>query len=174
MSDGRDVAVDRALSRRTELINELQQIDTFLEVYRKYSGSPDSDSSAKAHTVPAEKTEIPAALGGSDGMSANPEVLRSAPKGMRRSAPGMRQTEFVGFVRAMLLENGAPMSAAQIIKSFHDKGRHVGGTDESSNLKTKLWRAKELITTVPGAGYWPIDVPCDAASYKPPVTGGTH
>lgn len=36
------------------------------------------------------------------------------------------------------------------------------------NLTTKVWRAKDVIIKIPGAGYWPVDVPCPAVSYVPP------
>lgn len=168
MSGHRDAAVDRARNRRAELISELEQIDIFLALYQKYSELPDGDRAEGGMVADSDRT-VPVVLHQGTGsfhasgsLSANAEVVSPPPK-------GMRQPEFVGFVRTLLLENGAPMSAPDIIKRFRDKGRHVGGADESSNLKTKLWRAKEQITIVPGAGYWPIDVPCEAVSYNPQI-----
>jgi hypothetical protein len=165
VSDRRDGAVERALSRRSELISELQQIDTFLTLYRKFSESSDDgrttgDTPTVVNANPSVPEDIQStgSFHGTSSFTAHAEVVK--PK-------GMKQSEFVEFVRTLLLENGAPMLAPEIIRRFRDKGRHIGGTNEASNLKTKLWRAKDQITTVPGAGYWPIDVPCDAVSYKP-------
>ena len=69
------------------------------------------------------------------------------------------------------------MNGPALLQKFHEKGRRIGGADEMRNLTTKVWRARDKITKIPGAGYWPVDVPCPAVSYVPAtndVDGDEH
>jgi len=79
----------------------------------------------------------------------------------------MTQKDFADLTRELLLEIGRPVNGPGLLRKFHEKGRRIGGADEMKNLTTKLWRAKDVILKIPGAGYWPVDVPCPAVSYVP-------
>lgn len=159
MSEHNDKAIERALSRKRDILEELSQIDTFVTLYRKYAGVADATAQDTNQAPAISSTEVSGVAAVTHVTSKNP-----APK-------GMRQPEFVAFVREMLIEHGRPLQAHEILAGFHDSGRHVGGSDETSNLKTKLWRAKKEITPIPGSGYWPIDLPCTAVSYNPAHRG---
>ncbi|WP_428489674.1 hypothetical protein [Rhodopila sp.] len=161
MSEEGDKAIERALSRRREILEELKQIDTFVTLYRKYAGAGVDTTSLDPNQIQSSPTNEASFSGTVSGITARITAENPAPK-------GMRQHEFVSFVKEMLIKHGRPMQAHEILDSFHEKGRHVGGSNETSNLKTKLWRAKMEITTIPGSGYWPLDLACPAVSYYPP------
>lgn len=148
-----DDIVTRALAREAELQRELTELRVFLSVYRKLVGVDEpSGVRGKPVTAIAASEDRGAAL------------MEDAPP----PPQGMRQTEFVPFVRAILLEHGRPMQQHEIRVEFKKKGRYVGGANENENLKSKLWRAREAIINIGGSGFWPIDVPCPAVSYVPP------
>lgn len=80
---------------------------------------------------------------------------------------GIPQGDFAALARELLLEIGHPVNGPALLQKFHEKGRRIGGADEMRNLTTKVWRARDKIIKIPGAGYWPVDVPCPAVSYVP-------
>jgi hypothetical protein len=86
-----------------------------------------------------------------------------------RKASGMSQIDFTKFVREILIERGRPLESEAIFDEIHTRGRKIGGEQEWENFKTKLWRAKkkEDLALIPGAGYWPNDIPCPAVGYTP-------
>jgi hypothetical protein len=137
-------------------MEEIKQIDLFVSLYRKFSGEAGNEA-----VVANESAAIPM-----------PPAKAAAASSRRVSRQGMPQHEFEPFVRALLLENGRPMQPSEILQGFASRGRVIGGVDEIGNLKTKLWRARNKIANIPGAGYWPADVRCDAVSYEPPVLSG--
>ena len=152
-----DEIVFRAAEREAELLKELDELRVFLSVYRKLRGQNGDYVPTPPNTADANPTD------GSQSASSNFVYAEPPPP-----PKGMRQPEFVAFVRAMLLEHGHPMQQHEIMKGFKKKGRHVGGHNETDNLKAKLWRAKESIVSIAGSGYWPIDVACPDVSYTPP------
>jgi hypothetical protein len=139
-------AVQRAQQRRRELEEEIRQIDLFLSLYQHFARDP----------VSAGTTVAPEA----------PDVL-NASRGRKRAGGGMSQEDFIGLARELLLEIGRPVNGRTLLEKFHKKGRQIGGVDEFRNFNTKIWRARDRITKIPGAGYWPVDVPCPAVSYVP-------
>ena len=151
-----DEIIARAVAREAELRAELEQIQVFLSVYRKLAATQFQDTSTSP--VGAGVTERTATEGD----------LISTGTDINIPPQGMRQVEFVPFVRAMILERGRPMQPREILAAFKKKGRHVGGTNEFENLKSKLWRARHTIVNIGGSGWWPSDVPCPQVSYVPP------
>jgi hypothetical protein len=139
-------AVQRAQQRRCELEEEIRQIDLFLSLYQQFARDP----------VSAGTTVAPEA----------PDVL-NASRGRKRAGGGMSQEDFIGMAREFLLEIGRPVNGRTLLEKFREKGRQIGGVDEFRNFNTKIWRARDRITKIPGAGYWPVDVPCPEVSYAP-------
>ncbi len=172
MSDQLDDVIARAVAREAELQKELTDLKVFLSVYRRLT-----DQKFGPVTPHDHQNRDPENVHVFGGESGSPVLSGDAvgpvailPNSSPRAEPppkGMRQPEFVAFVRNLLIEQGRPMQAHEILSRFRDKGRHVGGSDETSNLKTKLWRAKTEIIAIPGSGYWPVEIPCDAVSYHP-------
>ena len=147
-----DEPIQRALARRAELELEIQNIDIFIAMSKKFSGAqpPRPGSSEDGSAAPVNSSKLQA-----------PEPAR------RGRYIAISQADFATLIRSILLECGSPMGSQSILNAMHSMGRRLGGNDELRNLTTKLWRAQEEITKIPGAGYWPVDVPCPAASYMP-------
>jgi hypothetical protein len=146
----------RALQRRWDVEEEIRQIDTFIALYRKFATETTTAGSARKIT----------------GISQNmPSTQRLTTIEGDDLVVGVTQSDFVKFAKRLLLENGRPMGSKQLLSRFLAKGRRIGGAYELTNMTTKLWRARDQIIKVPGAGYWPVDVPCPAVNYEPPTTG---
>jgi hypothetical protein len=153
MSTIQDAAMQRAVARRKELEEEIKKIDIFLSMYQEFASGEGTPLVMPAS--PAETSSLVSA--------ASPKERRTR---SGRSV-GMAHEAFVQFVRNILLAHGRPMQRDEILEKFHEKGRNIGGADEVTNLKSKLWRAQAEIARIPGAGFWPTDVPCPAVSYEP-------
>ncbi len=147
-----DPAVQKALARKQALQSELEKIDTFLELYKEFSGEA---------TVKAPDTRVSHENGAPQEAPAEKRV---------RSRGGVGQTDFESITREILLSKKVPLSKEELLDEFHNKGRSLGGANEIGNLKTKIWRAiaesKSLIR-IAGAGYWLPDVPCASVGYSP-------
>lgn len=143
-------AIQRALQRRRELEEEIREIDLFLSLYEQFAGHPVSVGAMAASVV--SDTSKPR-------------------RGRKRGGGGMSQEDFIALARDLLLEIGRPVNGPALLEKFHEKGRHIGGADEIKNLTTKIWRARDRIIKIPGAGYWPVEVPCPEVSYEPPPDG---
>jgi hypothetical protein len=157
---GIDDAVARAMAREAELQKELDELRVFLAVYRKLYGQPSRETPAPNSVA----SDLPESTHPTD--SSVHHAATSLPP------QGIRQVEFMPFVRGIILEHGRPMQQHEILKAFKNKGRHVGGANELENLKSKLWRARDQIINIGGSGYWPIDVECPEVSYLPPIRDG--
>jgi len=146
----------RALATRDRLRRELQDVEIFLTLYPRFSGIKSADRQQDQEDYANE--------------SVSAENSAENLKEEVATNPGMRQTELIPFVRKILLENGRPILPYDLVGAIKERGRHIGGSDEMNNLKSKLWRAKKEIIMISGAGYWPIDVACPTVSYEAPET----
>jgi hypothetical protein len=151
-----ELAIQRALSRKRVLEEEIRKIDNFLELYREFSEGRESPKSVEnvKHVLPASAS--------SNGEEPAKNVVRTR---------GMSQGEFETLARQVTLENGLPLSGDGILEALHKIGRRLGG-NEAGNLKTKLWRAtaeSKTLVRIPGSGFWPADVTCEAVKYYPEV-----
>lgn len=161
MTTDKDITIQKAIARRTVLQAEIDRLNVFLAVYEQLAAErPDTPGTEHlAAEPPLRNSEA----------TTSPVVERNSNGGDVIRRRGMAQNDFDEFVRQLLIERGRPAQPSDILLMAHQKGRHIGGRDEVSNLKTKLWRAKESakLAMIPGAGYWPRDVPCPAVSYEP-------
>ena len=161
----------KALQRRRELQEELNQVNTFLALYEKFVG-PIGNASGTELPTP-DLGQPPDALehgykqlrpfGPIVTPVPNVEPVRSASRTLR-----MNNKAFVALAREILLENGRPLGKDDLLRKIHERGLTVGGNNEAETIKSKLWRVKAEIVRIQGAGYWPVDVPCRAVSYLPP------
>lgn len=167
--EGGDRILAKALERRARALREVQEIDAFLATYAALAGLSVEELQERGDQDAAPVTRLPEA-------EAAPASERRTPYAMEANDPaaGMPQREFTDLARELLLARGRPMQSHPLLAAFHEIGRRVGGKDELRNLTTKLWRAQDEITKVPGAGYWPRDVPCPAVRYTPPERPIAH
>ena len=144
-------AYERAMARKAELEGELREINTFLSLYRRFAGPETvvAPPLGPLHRIGLESAESAAEDPG--------------------KPPSMTQEEFVRISREILIGHGRPMTRSQLLTAFKGMGRNIGGVDEQKNLGTKIWRARDRIVNVQGAGYWPREIPCPAVKYEPSV-----
>ncbi len=152
-----DPVLLRALATRDKLRRELQDVDTFLKLYSRFGDGSNDAAFQQQQNQDTDKSSTKE--NATDNLAEQGTHLN----------PGMRQVELIPFVRKLLLENGRPLLPLELATAIKTRGRSIGGTDEVNNLKSKLWRAKQEIVMISGAGYWPIDVSCEAVSYEPPT-----
>lgn len=143
-----DTAYQNAVKRRHEILQELEEIDQFLELYRRFAkiGEPLPEG------PPPRKRERNALL--AQGLQHRPH-----------DRPSISQERFAKEARAILLEHGRPMQRPKLLAAFKARGLEIGGVDESKNLGTKIWRARDKFINIAGEGYWPSDVSCPAVDY---------
>jgi hypothetical protein len=159
--------IQKALERRRELEEELRKLDTFLEVYQRLEKTRVQLSGSGMLTLSgAVVTDVTV------GQSEQDPIVRAETENQRtrpRTASGISQPDYVILVRDILRESGRPLQPPEILDEIHKKGRHVGGTKEWDNHKTKLWRAKNNhdVILIPGAGYWLPEVACPSVQYNP-------
>lgn len=163
-------AVQLALARKRELEAELREIDTFLELYRKFAKKNELGETRDA-LAPLEPPVLTERAGSFDTSLLEPSVS-SVDRGVKRDirSRGMSQLDFERMARDIALAVGRPIYREELLAEFHKMGRHLGTGNELANLKTKLWRAtadSKSMVRIPGSGYWPKDVPCPAVNYVP-------
>jgi uncharacterized protein YdcH (DUF465 family) len=149
-----DAAIAKLRKRRQNLTDEIQRIDTALVAL------------ATITELPSDELEADLAEN-----SAASDTTKTAYRTTGARSAGIAQKDFVPMARPIFVEHGRPMTLSEILDGFHKRGRVIGGSDEMSNLKSKLWRAKDEIIKLPGAGYWLKAVPCAEVDYTPPDTG---
>lgn len=137
-----DPALSTALNKRRELqetirdaIKQLDDVETFLRMYRKYSIEP--------------------AKGGESG-----EIDDSEPT-LGRVGSGFTQAVFESLVREVLRERGEPLQSNEMLEEFHKRGQQLGGTNEIKQMWNRLWQAKSkgVLVHYPKPGYWLADEP---------------
>lgn len=62
-----------------------------------------------------------------------------------------------------VLEAGRPLTRAEVYVELQKKGLTLQGKVPIVVLSTMLWRMKEVIPFIKGAGYWPVGHPLPAA-----------
>jgi hypothetical protein len=153
----KDAAFERALARRRALETEMKEIDLFLSLYEKFARVEGEDD-AGADVVAVDAS----------GAVTTFEIKHREPAKVDEvRGPRISQEEFEKLAVELLFGVGRPLVPKAFLDKLHEQGRRLGGTDEMRNLTTKLWRARAKLIKIPGAGYWPRNVPCPAVGYQP-------
>lgn len=144
-----DTAYQNAVTRRKQLISELEDVDRFLDLYRRFASEPSPRAVENVNPARVREHQI------TEGQSAPP------------ARASISQEKFAKEARLILLENGYPMKRGDLVRAFKERGMEIGGTDEGKNLGTKIWRAGTKFINIEGKGYWPRDVACPEIDYVP-------
>lgn len=151
------IAEEAQLRAELEPKNEkLMRLQAFLSVYEETA-----ERLSKGKVIDLQATTAPS----NDGIGSGLDVLKFDAS---QPPPRMKQTEFVRFVRTMILDHGRPMVLKELLDGFHRNGRRVSAGNELKGLSKKLSAARAHIKRIPWSGYWPIDVPCARVGYTPP------
>tara|TARA_R110002167_G_scaffold59894_2_gene169648 strand:- start:848 stop:1357 length:510 start_codon:yes stop_codon:yes gene_type:complete len=139
-----DRAYKNAMARKRELLADIEEIDKFLELWRRYAG-----------TEPEQDTpESPPSVG--DSGEAVQSHLRALP----------RDEERANVIRTSILKRGRPLARGEIAEGLEEDGYKVTGADPSKNIGTIMWRLRDHFTNIEGYGYWPSDVPYRQAGFE--------
>lgn len=150
-----EVELQKAISRREELKQELEKLDQLVELLSWWK---EAGASAPADSLVGR--------GASSGKGT--PVSTSMNEGSESFAePFATPAEVIREAVAVLAEHGRPLKRGQLLKELSGKGVRIGGSDKSKVLGTTLWRAKDKIVSIDGWGYWIKERPCPLAGYKP-------
>jgi hypothetical protein len=142
-------AITNALQRRKSLqeairkyMQELEQIDLYLKMHRKFSASDTEDRGS---------IEASGTLGSTTGW-------------------GHGQETFENFARIVLRDLQRPLQSGEIVEEFRRRGHPIGGANETKQAWNKLWAAKtrNVLVHVPKLGYWLADEPLPASALATP------
>ena len=93
----------------------------------------------------------------------------TAPEGPESPPPRTRVRDnpkpavLIPAVEEILRERGRPMSRRELHEALSDRGLEVRGAEPTKTLGTILWRARDLISSIEGRGYWPKGDPVPPA-----------
>jgi hypothetical protein len=125
--------IDKANERRSALIAELKELESFIAMYRRLEGDWDAR--------PRERKATNAARN------------KRAHSGRRQ---GSSSEVIVAAIRDIIREEGAPMNRSELVDALEFRGVPVGGIDKPRNIGTIVWRSKMFDST--DTGYWPKGV----------------
>ncbi|RWN17325.1 MAG: hypothetical protein EOR94_20780 [Mesorhizobium sp.] len=132
-----DRAYANALKRKQEIEAELAKIDSFLEMYRQFSGP--------------EQEQTEPAVNDSSG-TGNEETMN--PRSSRR----LRPPEIADLAERVIRGAGHPLTRAEIVSRLESAGIELHSEDKPRYLGTILWREKARFVNVSGQGYIMADM----------------
>jgi hypothetical protein len=143
-----DEAYHNAVKRKKQLEAELLEVETFLNLYPKFS-EPKGLSSALAvdskrvDATPPERHTITA-----------PEDQGI---GRRRGNPD----EIASFVQSILMSNNRPMTRGELADEMERMGIRIPAKDKAKYVGTILWRKRRFFENLDGKGYWLKGLPLE-------------
>lgn len=135
----------------TALEKELEEIDDFLKLWEKFSGTQ------MEQLVSGESYYIEIPPGDLALSSSAPATKRE-----RKTPP---RDKLAKIIRRLLLEEGRPMVRSALVKRLNERDVPIGGADPSRNIGTTMWRLQDEFINLKGYGYWPRDVDCPEIDY---------
>lgn len=134
-----DKAYANALARRRELISEIKEIDRFLALYRRYSGTNQ------------EETEPFPLFNEAGNLLA--EVAQNETDSPRKKTRGYPQ--IIGdAVERILRDSGRPMNRTELSETLEERGIMIPSDDKPRYVGTILWRQGRRFRNIEGRGYW--------------------
>jgi hypothetical protein len=145
-----ETALQNALARRERLLQELERLDAFIELYHELSRNRSADNGV----------DIVVSTG--DGRRAYVQA-----KSYQRVMHRVRPKSLAPIVREILVERGRPMTRTQLTEALKARGLNMPSADEARYLGTVLWRHRDEFVNIDGEGYWPRDLLCVEVGYIP-------
>lgn len=127
-----DRAYANALKRKEEIENELAKINSFLDLYRHFSG-PEGE---QIEPPPQESR------GGGNKETTNPRASRFP-----------KPPEIADMAERLIRGAGHPLTRAQIVERLETAGVELNSEDKPRYVGTILWREKDRFINIPGEGY---------------------
>jgi hypothetical protein len=150
-----DQAIRHALQRKRELEvrkeevdKEIGEIDLFINLHRKFSGTEQERSDIFVeHPEPAR-----------------PDATVPAP-GRKRGRPA----DFAEIMERVIMDVGRPLSRNDMVEEI-EKRIEIPSDDKPRYLGTILWRHRDRFYNLPRFGYWLAARPYAPAGYSPANT----
>lgn len=155
-----DRVISNAVKRRTELREELQEVEKFLELYEKFKGTESTQaamnfSASEAEHIVTDSTERHAT---------NIEAVA----GINPPARGLPREMLRPHIRDAIMEAGRPLTRTELLNAMDRKKIPVGGTsNRAKNMGTILWRLRDDFVSLENMGYWPRTLAYPPANYVP-------
>jgi len=124
---------------------ELRHAEAFIEAWYDFSDGverPIGNNEARADSLPTKSKRI-----------------------VRPKNPPKEQVAEAAY--KIILEHGKPMGRTELFVALFLAGIELHGKNPEMVLSTMLWRMKNRIARVEGAGYWPADIANKDAGYDP-------
>ncbi|RYG91057.1 MAG: hypothetical protein EON58_19000 [Alphaproteobacteria bacterium] len=154
-----DSAISNALKRREELASELEEIDQFLTLYRRFAGEEVGALQPSVVTV-----DTPAATG--EQKEEEESVDADAPPSLASRKRGWSKDALRPHIEEAIRSTGKPLTRGQILRALDAKEIPVGGGyDRSKNMGTIMWRLRDRFVSLQGFGYWFRNEPYPPADY---------
>lgn len=126
-------AIQEALARRASLQEQIDLIDTFIELHGRIFG----ESKAQA-TDYARKIEPHEAAGEAEASDRGTNDVSA----------------ILGHIEGILGEAAGPQTRGQIKRSLEEQGVIIHSKDVSKYLGTLMWRNPDRFVSLEGLGYW--------------------
>jgi hypothetical protein len=156
-----DNALAKAIERkaelerqRAELDSELTEIDLFLRLHEKFSGTK-----SVYLAPPMEHTD---SHGGGLGKGTVSGLGAMPPLAERKRG---RPADFAGIMERVLRDVGKPLSRPELVEELEKREVVIPSDDKPRYLGTILWRHRDRFINLPGFGYWLKDLAFAPASY---------
>lgn len=147
-----DQAYRNAVKRRNDLLKEIKEVEIFLEMYRRFSGTK------------VDETETQESLSPLTGMYAQPDAVEPAP--LRKKRRGNPEV-IADAAERIIRESGHPMVRSAIAEALEMGGIEIPSGDKARYLGTVLWRQSDRFINLDNQGYWLKGVPNKEAGYDP-------
>lgn len=148
-------AYRNALRRRAELLKEIKEIDGFLEMYRRYSGTKVGET---------ETLFGQGSIALDQSTSVVPDAVEPAPtRKKRRGNPDV----IASAVERIIRDSGHPMVRSAIAEALEARGIEIPSNDKARYVGTVLWRQSDRFVNLNKEGYWIKGVPHEDAGYDP-------
>lgn len=138
-----DNAVQNALSRQAEILQELEEIKLFLKLHQRFAGTKRGETEPKASSAnglyyyPVPEYQGASLLGGDD------TAIR------RRGRPA----DFADMMERIIREEGQPLSRNELVSQLEKRDVVIPSLDKPRYVGTILWRNRDRFINIPGHGY---------------------
>lgn len=146
-----DETYRKALRRLQELRNEINELETFIHLYRKISSTK---------SVQAE-LDWPGSLGAGPMIKVEPapEIVtvleqEGFPQESRTRRRRGTPSEIARIAERVLLDEKRPLNRRQLVDALEARNVEIPSEDKARYLGTVLWRNQEVFEHIEGRGYW--------------------
>jgi hypothetical protein len=144
-------AIDNALKRRAELQREIDEIDLYVRLHKKFSNGSMNDE----HAANEPRNSEP--------LDNEPKPGRDGSHGRKRGRPD----DFADQMELVLSEIGHPLSRPRMVEEMEKRKVDIPSDDKERYLGTILWRNKARFVSLRKFGYWIAANPYPQAGYDP-------